>query len=104
MNTKNKLATAALAGLFSVGILAAGAAYAGEHESASCKGASGCKGNAAVEKAECKGASGCKTEDGKEKHACKGLNSCKGQGADGKNECKGHGSCATDGSQPVEAE
>lgn len=100
MNNRKILATAALAGLFSVGMLVAGAAYAGEHESASCKGASGCKGNSAVEKAECKGANGCKTEGVKEKHACKGLNSCKGNGGDGKNECKGHGSCATDGSNP----
>lgn len=102
MNTRSNLAKAALAGLFSVGMLAAGAAYAGEHDKSSCKNASGCKGKAAsaMEKAQCKSASGCKTVDGKEKHACKGLNSCKGNGGDGKNECKGHGSCATDGSKP----
>lgn len=100
MTTKKKLATAALAGLFTAGMLAAAPAFAGEHDKGSCKGASGCKGNSKMEKAECKGKGGCKTADGKEKHACKGQNSCKGNGADGKNECKGHGSCATDGSKP----
>lgn len=93
MSNTKKLATAALAGLFSLGVLASSPALAGDHDKASCKSASGCKGKgAAMEKANSK------TADGKEKHACKGMNSCKGNGADGKNECKGHGSCATDGS------
>lgn len=100
MTKKMKLATAALAGLFTAGILAASPSLAGDHEKGACKGASGCKGKSAAEKAECKGKGGCKTADGKEKHACKGKNSCKGNGGDGKNECKGHGSCATDGSTP----
>lgn len=94
MTSSKKLAAAALAGLFTAGMLAAAPAFAGEGEKGSCKGASGCKGKSAMEKANCK------TADGKEKHACKGLNSCKGNGADGKNECKGKGSCATDGSKP----
>ena len=100
MITKKKLAAAALAGLFTAGMMAASPAFAAEGDKGSCKGASGCKGKSAMEKAECKGASGCKMADGKEKHACKGQNSCKGNGGDGKNECKGHGSCATDGNKP----
>lgn len=80
MTKTQKLATAALTGLFTVGMLTAAPASAGDQ--------------AKVEKANCK------TADGKEKHACKGHNSCKGQGADGKNACKGKGSCATDGSKP----
>ena len=70
MNNK-KLASLALAGLMSAGLVA-GVANSAEHKAAA-------------------------TETAKEKHACKGLNSCKGQGADGKNECKGKGSCRTDG-------
>ena len=87
MNTKTKLATAALAGLFTACMITATPAFSGEHEKGSCKSANGCKGKTS-------------SEAEKEKHACKGQNSCKGQGADGKNECKGKGSCATDGSKP----
>lgn len=90
MSNTKKLATAALAGLFSIGTLAASAALAGEHDKSACNGTNGCKG---------KGGAMEKAADEKEKHACKGQNSCKGNGADGKNECKGHGSCATDGSK-----
>lgn len=82
-----KLATAALAGLFTAGVMAATPALAAEEAKADGKD------KAHAEKANCK------TADGKEKHACKGHNSCKGNGADGKNECKGKGSCATDGSK-----
>jgi hypothetical protein len=87
---KNKLAAAALVGLFTAGALVASPSFAGE-DKAACTGKSGCNGKPKAEKANCK------TADGKEKHACKGANSCKGNGADGKNECKGHGSCRTDG-------
>jgi len=90
MTTTKKLATAALAGLFTASLVAAAPAFAGEEGKSSCTG----KDKPAAEKANCK------TADGKEKHACKGKNSCKGNGADGKNACKGHGSCATDGSMP----
>lgn len=77
MSTSTKLATAALTGLLTMGIMGAGVAHA------------------ATDKME-KSSS---TEQAKEKHACKGQNSCKGNGGDGKNACKGHGSCATDGSK-----
>lgn len=90
MNNTKKLATAALAGLFTAALMTSSASFAGEHDKASCKHASGCKGKTTKEK------SNCKTADGKEKHACKGQNACKGNGKDGKNACKGHGSCATD--------
>ena len=85
MTTTKKLATAALAGLFTVSLIAASPAFANEEGKDTTK----------AEKANCK------TADGKEKHACKGKNSCKGQGADGKNACKGKGACATDGSKPA---
>ena len=98
MNTKNtknngKLATAALAGLLTVGLMTAQSSFAGHGEKHACAGKNGCGGQ------EEKAKSGCKTADGKEKHACKGMNSCAGNGADGKNYCKGHGSCATDDSK-----
>jgi len=80
MTASNKLATAALAGLLSVGIMAAGVAHAADDSTQTEKSAS--------------------MDKKMEKHACKGQNSCKGQGADGKNACKGKGSCATDGSKP----
>ena len=79
MSTSNKLATAALTGLLSLGIMGAGIAHAAD--------------GATVEKSAT-------TDKKMEKHACKGQNSCKGQGADGTNSCKGKGSCATDGSKP----
>ena len=88
MKSTNKLASAALLGLFAASLVSAAPAFAGD-DSQSSTG----KDNAKMEKANCK------TADGKEKHACKGKNSCKGQGADGKNSCKGKGSCATDGSK-----
>lgn len=94
MTTSKKLATAALAGLFTATLAAAVPAFAADEGKAGCKG----KDKAHAEKANCK------TADGKEKHACKGKNSCKGNGADGKNACKGKGSCATDGSSPAEAQ
>lgn len=85
----NKLALAAFAGLFSVGVMTTNIVHAAEHSGT----------DTVTEKSACKGANGCKGEGAEgEKHACKGMNACKGQGADGKNECKGHGSCATDGS------
>lgn len=77
MINNKKLATAALAGLLTMGVVGAGIAHADETK---------------MEKSST-------VEQAKEKHACKGQNSCKGQGADGKNACKGHGSCATDGSK-----
>lgn len=67
-NTK-KLATAAMAGLFSVTLLAAGAALAGE-EKASCSGKSGCSGKDVKEKAAC---------NGKESNSCSGKNGCSGK-------------------------
>lgn len=73
MSNSKKLATAALAGLLSVGFMTANMANANEH-----------------------GEKAAASETAKEKHACKGHNSCKGNGGDGKNECKGKGSCATD--------
>ncbi len=87
MKSTNKLASAALLGLFAASLVSATSAFAGDESQATGNG------NAKMEKANCK------TADGKEKHACKGKNSCKGQGADGKNSCKGKGSCATDGSK-----
>lgn len=90
MTNSKKLAAAALAGLFTVGMMSASPAFAGEEGKSGCSG----KDKAHAEKANCK------TADSKEKHACKGKNGCKGQGADGKNECKGKGACATDGSKP----
>lgn len=89
MKTTNKLAAAALLGLFTASVMTAAPAFAADNAKSSCNG----KDNAKMEKANCK------TADGKEKHACKGQNSCKGNGADGKNACKGQGSCATDGSK-----
>jgi hypothetical protein len=89
MTSKNKLAAAALAGLFTATVLSAAPAYAGDEDKSGCND----KEKAQMEK------SNCKTADGKEKHACKGQNSCAGQGSDGKNSCKGKGSCATDGSK-----
>ncbi len=89
MKTTNKLAAAALLGLFTASVMTATPAFAGEENKSGCHG----KDDTKMEKANCK------TADGKEKHACKGKNACKGQGGDGKNACKGKGSCATDGSK-----
>ena len=79
MINNKKLATAALAGLLTMGVAGASVAHAQAQGAQTEKSGS--------------------TEQAKEKHACKGQNSCKGQGADGKNSCKGKGSCATDGSK-----
>lgn len=87
MTATTKLASAALVGLLTAGMLAATPAFAGEHEKGACKSKSGCKGKAAAEKSECKGKdkaekASCKGED-KEAHGCKGK-------ADGeKASCKG---------------
>lgn len=101
MTTTKKLATAALAGLFTASIVAAAPVFAGEEGKAGCNG----KEKAAAEKASCNSKDMKAAEEGtkageKEKHSCKGKNSCKGQGSDGKNACKGKGSCATDSSAP----
>jgi len=80
MSTSTKLAAAALAGLFTVGVMGAGVAQANDHAGKPEKSSA--------------------QSPNAEKHACKGKNACKGQGADGKNSCKGKGSCATDGSKP----
>lgn len=96
MTTKKTLAAAALAGLFTAGMLAA-PAFAAD------------KDHSKMEKSSCSGKGGCGGKDGAEKHACKGHNECKGKGGcatdkhdcAGKNECKGKGGCATDGSKPA---
>ena len=85
----NKLASAALAGLFATTVLVASNSFADDAAKSGCHGKDGKK----IEKANCK------TADGKEKHACKGKNSCKGQGSDGKNACKGKGSCKTNAAE-----
>lgn len=54
MATTNKLASAALAGLLTAGLLVATPAFAEHHDKSSCNGKSGCKGKAAAEKSECK--------------------------------------------------
>lgn len=89
MTPNKKLATAALTGLMTVGMMAASPAFAGDHEGkAACKNKSGCKGKAAVEKSECKG------HAAKEKASCKGKEkmeekaSCHGQ-MDEKSSCHG---------------
>ena len=81
MSTNKTLATAALIGLLSAGVMTVNT-YAAD--------------NAMQAEAS--------DEKQIEKHACKGMNSCKGQGGGdkahwGKNSCKGKGSCATDGSR-----
>lgn len=85
MPKSNKIARAALAGLFAASVLTASNSFAADSSKSGCNGKDGSH----MEK------SGCKTADGKEKHSCKGKNSCKGQGASGKNACKGKGSCST---------
>lgn len=80
MSVNKKLATAALAGLLSVGAVAT-AAHAADNLG--------------------KGVQVAEASQSKEKHACKGQNSCKGNGADGQNSCKGKGSCRTDGGAPA---
>ena len=94
MSKTKKLAAAALAGLFSVGMMTAQASFAGDHEKSGCAAKEGEK----MEKHQCKGMKthGDKNEKHKEKHACKGMNSCKSMGGDGKNACKSKGSCRTD--------
>lgn len=82
MTTKNKLALAAFAGLFTAGVMAASPAFADHHDKGACSGASGCKGKAGTEKANCKSADG-------EKHACKG------DASTDKHECKSKAECKT---------
>ncbi len=90
MTTHNKLAIAALSGLFAAGMMVSGSAFADHHTADKATSTT-----TTTEK------HACKTEAGKEKHACKGQNSCKGNSPDGKSECKGHSDCATDGSKPA---
>lgn len=81
MTKTTKLASAALAGLLTAGLLAAQPALAGEQEKSACKGANGCTGKAAAEKSECKTKSSCNGKDGKS--SCKGKDgekaSCSGK-------------------------
>ncbi|MDX2113015.1 MAG: hypothetical protein SFW63_04725 [Alphaproteobacteria bacterium] len=83
MTTTTKLASAALAGLLTAGLLAVTPAFAGEHDKGSCSGKDGCKGKAAAEKSECKGhageKSGCEGKDKKEGHSCSGKDGCGGK-------------------------
>jgi hypothetical protein len=83
MSNSKMLASAALAGLLSIGVVGASVAQTAEQGNKMEKPSTTEKSSSADKKAE--------------KHACKGHNSCKGQGGDGKNACKGKGSCATDG-------
>lgn len=78
MTTKTKLASAALAGLLTAGLLAATPTFAGEHDKGACSGKSGCKGKAAAEKSECKGKDGCGGKDA-DKAACSGKDGCGGK-------------------------
>jgi hypothetical protein len=87
MSNSKKLASAALAGLLSMGVVSASLAQTAAQGDKMDKPAAKEKSSSTDKKAE--------------KHACKGHNSCKGQGGDGKNACKGKGSCATDGSKPA---
>ena len=81
MSRSNKLASAALFGLLTAGMLAAQPALAGE-DKASCNGKSGCKGTQA-EKSECKGhdANACNGKEAGDKASCKGASSCAGKDA-----------------------
>ncbi len=82
----NKLASAALAGLFATSVLVASNSFADDAAKSSCAGKDAKK----TEKA------GCKTStESKEKHSCKGKNSCKGQEKGEKHSCKGKNSCKT---------
>ena len=75
--TISKLATAALAGIVTAGMLVA-PAFAEDAKTVKTDAAgekAACKGHN-----ECKGKGNCKTDA----HACKGQNACKGQGG-----CKG---------------
>lgn len=85
MTTNIKLASAALAGLLTAGLLAATPAFAGEHDKGACNGKSGCKGKSAAEKSECKGhdkdKSGCEGKDkaAADKASCSGKSGCAGK-------------------------
>jgi hypothetical protein len=83
MTTATKLASAALVGLLTAGLLAATPAFAGEHDKGACAGKSGCKGKAAAEKSECKGHAG-------EKAGCEGKDKAAGE----KGSCSGKSGCA----------
>lgn len=71
MTTHNKLAVAALSGLFAAGMMVSGSAFADHHTADATKSTStatekhACKTDAKTEK------SSCKTEATTEKHACK---------------------------------
>ncbi len=82
MTTTTKLASAALLGMLTAGIIAASPASASNHDKGACNGKSGCKGKAAAEKSECKGHSekaGCEGKDKKEAGSCAGKSGCKGE-------------------------
>ena len=82
MTTTHKLASAALMGLLTAGILAAQPALASNHEKGACNGKSGCKGKAAAEKSECKGhgeKAGCEGKDKGEAASCSGKSGCAGK-------------------------
>jgi hypothetical protein len=87
MTTTSKLASAALTGLLTLGMLAASPAFAGEHNKGSCNGKSGCKGKAAAEKSECKGHSAEKTSCASQDKAAAEKASCSGKAADEKASC-----------------
>lgn len=86
MTISNKLATAALAGLLSTGMISA--AFAADPAP-----------HAKADQAKAAEATDAKTDA----HACKGQNACKGKGGcksgdagcAGKNTCKGKGGCKT---------
>lgn len=82
MPIKNKLAVAALAGLFATSVIATNPAFAGNHDKGSCKSASGCKGNAGTEKTNCK------STDSKEKHNCKSESTTDKSSCTTKSDCK----------------
>jgi hypothetical protein len=79
MTTTHKLASAALVGLLTAGLLAAQPAFAGEHEKGSCASKNGCKGKAAAEKSACKGhdmdKASCKGKEA-EKASCASKSGC----------------------------
>ena len=85
MTTTKQLASAALIGLMTAGLLAAQPALAGEHDKASCSGKNGCKGNAKAEKSECKAKSGCSGKE--EKSGCEGKDK-EASGCEGKDKAE----------------
>lgn len=91
MTTTTKLASAALAGLLTAGLLAATPAFAGTHDKASCNAKSGCKGKVKAEKSECKGKAAAEKASCKGKTEAKEASSCTGKdkAAGEKASCKG---------------